>query len=492
MELNMISPSLKSDFIQIISASQGIPKKKLNFDQLFEDWAKSKEYFFKMFGNKLICQSPEKITFHLDEKTRLNRVDEFLDWLSYSFIWSDTKNADLAALSEFVYDNKDDFFNNSLTESYKIKIYLNGYHLSPSYVEIPKGIKVIKAFKYFIKDKNLLYNIQNKASMIIQEDKIEGYLCMSIHPLDYLTISENNLGWRSCHSLDGDYRAGNLSYMADSSTVVCYLASENKCNLYGVDWNNKKWRVLLFFSEQKNYVFAGRQYPFQAMSALDKINSIFFKSDKNTSWSKWEEGIAAIEDFPNGTHTEFTFPYYNLGHNIGLVALNDLVIQYSNDLFFNDLIRSNSYKNPYYSVKINDSNQIISNSLSNKIRIGKEIHCPICHKRYLTNTNSMVCLHCEKKINFIEEDTIICECCETPVRTENAITVGDLGNYVCPECAKRYTKICGKCGHRYYNNEFFWDQESGKFICEWCKKDLEEEKVESCLKLKTHREPLFI
>ena len=96
-------------------------------------------------------------------------------------------------------------------------------------------------------------------------------------------------------------------------------------------------------------------------------------------------------------------------------------------------------------------------------------------------------------VNFIEEDTIICECCETPVRTENAITVGDLGNYVCPECAKKYTKICGKCGHRYYDNEFFWDQESGKFICEWCKKDLEEEeKVESCLKLKTHREPLFI
>ena len=28
---------------------------------------------------------------------------------------------------------------------------------------------------------------------------------------DYLSLSENAFNWRSCHALDGEYRAGNLS-----------------------------------------------------------------------------------------------------------------------------------------------------------------------------------------------------------------------------------------------------------------------------------------
>ena len=36
-----------------------------------------------------------------------------------------------------------------------------------------------------------LYTLQNKASQIIQEDCVEGTVCFSVHPLDYLSISEN-------------------------------------------------------------------------------------------------------------------------------------------------------------------------------------------------------------------------------------------------------------------------------------------------------------
>ena len=73
-----------------------------------------------------------------------------------------------------------------------------------------------------------------------------------MHPLDYLSLSENTYNWRSCHSLDGEYRAGNLSYMMDKSTVICYLKSNDDVILsnFGpeVKWNSKKWRVLLYFS----------------------------------------------------------------------------------------------------------------------------------------------------------------------------------------------------------------------------------------------------
>ena len=86
-------------------------------------------------------------------------------------------------------------------------------------------MKLVRAFKFFETDKELLNEIQSVASMIIQEDKIEGTLCLSVHPLDFISSSENTHNWRSCHALDGEYRAGNLSYMLDKTTVMCYLNS---------------------------------------------------------------------------------------------------------------------------------------------------------------------------------------------------------------------------------------------------------------------------
>ena len=60
----------------------------------------------------------------------------------------------------------------------------------------------------------------------VAENKIEGYLYLSVDPRDFLTLSENDSNWYSCQSLDGDYRSGDLSYMVDGTTIVAYLANE--------------------------------------------------------------------------------------------------------------------------------------------------------------------------------------------------------------------------------------------------------------------------
>ena len=53
--------------------------------------------------------------------------------------------------------------------------------------------------------------------------------------------------------------------MLDKATVVCYLKSDTDTKLPHfppeVPWNSKKWRVLIYLSEDKKMVFAGRQYP---------------------------------------------------------------------------------------------------------------------------------------------------------------------------------------------------------------------------------------
>ena len=75
---------------------------------------------------------------------------------------------------------------------------------------------------------------------------------MSIDPYDFLSISDNNHNWSSCHNLfDGEYRVGNLNYMADSVTMVGYYCSndlfDEELEAFGniKTWNSKKWRVLI-------------------------------------------------------------------------------------------------------------------------------------------------------------------------------------------------------------------------------------------------------
>lgn len=471
-----VSPGLKAEFLEMVSNSQKIPKEKLNFDDLFNLWAKNKFNFYSAFGNKLILRSPEKVTFHLDEQTRLNRVEEFLDWLDTSFIWIEIENADLGALYEFVSYYKDNFFNNCTDCVYTAKIFLHKNTYEAESISIPKGIKIIKAFKYFIKDKNLLYNIQNRASMIIQENKIEGHLCLSIHPLDYLTISENTLGWRSCHALNGDYRAGNLNYMADNSTIVCYLASDAPCTLYGVEWNNKKWRILLFFSHCYNMIFAGRQYPFFATSALDEVKKIL-PINNGCYWSDWTSGMTSLANVPNGTTTYFEIPHYNLGRVNGLKPITDIVTENRYKLFYNDLLLSSSYKVPLYTIKCNKENDKIKTAYKDNIKIGEDVLCPCCQKRLLTTSAVMVCDDCNQELKqYKNDDAYICYYCGKEIEKNNVSRAGDQGDLVCPDCAKKYTRICDRCGNRYHIDEMTWNHKEGKFLCDWCTMDLETER----------------
>ena len=136
-----------------------------------------------------------------------------------------------------------------------------------------------RIFSLIEEDEETVKRLQTQASMIIQENKVIGKLCFSVHPLDYLSISETTYNWRSCHALDGEYRAGNLSYMLDDSTIICYLKSNKETKLPNfpddVLWNSKKWRLLLHFSENLDVCFSGRQYPFFSPGAISRLNPKF-------------------------------------------------------------------------------------------------------------------------------------------------------------------------------------------------------------------------
>jgi hypothetical protein len=102
-------------------------------------------------------------------------------------------------------------------------------------------------------------------SLVLNQKKIKGNLCLSIHPLDYLTMSDNWSGWSSCMQWmeeAGDYRLGTIEMMNSDYIVVAYVEAKDDMTLCnGSDtWNNKRWRQLLVITP--DLILGNKQYPY--------------------------------------------------------------------------------------------------------------------------------------------------------------------------------------------------------------------------------------
>lgn len=118
--------------------------------------------------------------------------------------------------------------------------------------KVQTGCKVMKALQALAKAFDMaeaFEPIRLKQSQLMNEHKDRTVtLCLSIHPLDYLTASYNNNDWRSCMNFsDGEYRRGVIEMMNSPYIVVGYLKSKSKNTYFAVPsgpayWNSKEWR----------------------------------------------------------------------------------------------------------------------------------------------------------------------------------------------------------------------------------------------------------
>ena len=102
-------------------------------------------------------------------------------------------------------------------------------------------------------------------SQVLNQKQIKGNLCLSIHPLDFITMSDNNCGWTSCMSwMDepGDYRLGTIEMMNSPCVIVAYVESKEPMWTPGGDWNSKRWRQLYIVT--KEVILGNRQYPYNS------------------------------------------------------------------------------------------------------------------------------------------------------------------------------------------------------------------------------------
>lgn len=453
---------IQEKFNKVISYSQGIKDPKT--DALFSRWLESKRDFIEAMGGRLIWEWPEPVSFELGTKEKNLRIDDFIDMVCTK--WQNNDLADFIALE------RDGFFSNQV---------MTPYVYPKKNIVIPKGMKLLKAFKYFEEDIKVLNDMQSSASMIIQEDKITGTLCLSVHPLDFLSTSENNHNWRSCHALDGEYKSGNLSYMIDKSTIICYLKSNKDEQLPNfpedVKWNSKKWRVLLFFSDNWDLLFAGRQYPFVTEMGLNFVRERLLPAVHMNQWSPWNvKKIRSFEE--NGIESYFHNPYIPVGD--ALLPLNEVIINENDSLQFNDLLSSSSYDPVFsYRVKSQDLPWLSKPKITPvtkkwaKIHVGGPVKCLRCGENIIELSETMMCNDCEMQYGTTDSDIFAtCPCCGCRYVFDEGYWVEGAEEAICPDCASEYTEYCSNCGERYYKDDMRYDRETESDYCKYCFEEL--------------------
>ena len=463
--MKMEIAEIKEQFKRVLEYSQGINNPHI--DKLFDTFMEKKAYFIDQFGG-FIKEIPN-VVFNLDQETKEERVNDFLNRIERKYKCYD--------LSEFISSNIDGFYKNEVIYSQRYKG-----------EEIPKGMKLLKAFKFFVPEKAILTDIQNEASRVIQEDKIEGTLCFSVHPLDFLSVSENTHNWRSCHALDGEYRGGNLSYMMDDSTFICYLRS----NGYDyqlpnfpedVKWNSKKWRVLLYLSNDHTMLMAGRQYPFSSSTGMSRVlNELFVPSlleeslwwQPECSWSSWQDDYT--KSIMINSHKYHLHQAYPIAGR--LKTKEDFIIDMPHSLQFNDLLNS-SYYQPMYSYLISAGMAEFNQGYTNNdtcFHIGGEVPCLACGGSYIYSPETLVCESCFPEYDPENEEGWYCDCCDCWINDSEGGYEVD-GDYICGDCLNSEAEWCEGCHSWHYIENMHCIEKNCEitWYCKECWEEMEED-----------------
>lgn len=380
--MNLLTGDLVKNFESVLYHSQAYPF-ELNVIPLLAQWEKAKAKFIEAFGGKTIWKSREPVRINLTKEMKAEKFKSFLEELqNHGYCEDDDFNT-------FIVSNQDGFFENKVVEEW------------PEY-HICKGAKLLKSFKKFNFDAENLRVMQDIASRYIQEDKIEGYLYLSVDPLDFLTVSDNNAKWTSCHSLDGDYRGGNLNYMVDETTLIAYVASDKKeqlrCFPRGLFWNNKKWRMLVHTNWKTN-IYYNKQYPFTNDLLLELTHNAVVSVLSLTDMSKPEcVGVRNLDYWCNSLVLKPDKTVRNI---------QDYII-YEADNGYLDLIRSQSYQ-PIMSYNLTAYKEWLKSRrhflLGKKkqekrlselltIHIGAPALCPCCGESHINSRSSFLCNDC--------------------------------------------------------------------------------------------------
>lgn len=239
-------------------------------------WDKNKVKLFDMFGGQLILEKEVELEVQKEEmyknfrqkrgcygdpiyeflETYIVEINQRLNLFDELGLWN---------LVHYILKDSITIVNGTISLDKTISFIYNGKKYS-----FQDGMKTMRAIKQVIdifdlKDSAEHYEkFRIAVSQITNQKRTKGTLCISIHPLDYMTMSDNDCDWSSCMSWAecGCYRRGTIEMLNSPMVVVGYLKAHNDMRLLNSDkqWNNKKWRELFVINE--GMITGIKGYPF--------------------------------------------------------------------------------------------------------------------------------------------------------------------------------------------------------------------------------------
>lgn len=381
---------------------------KWHLKDLLRYWSFEKENMFQMLGQKLIHS--RDIEIEASESELMELV--YQKGLNYDHPFSrDVKNFFATHFDYSIRANINQLFyadtlaSNIYTgESYTIVFGNDSYKMN-------KGCKVSKALQkinnLFVHSK-YYEDFRLQHSMVRNVKRIKGTMCLSIHPLDFMTASDNNYKWDSClsWSAHGDYRQGTITMMNSPCVVIAYIKGEgNYCG-----WNNKKWRQ--FYIVDEKYITCLIQYPYEndylSKMCLAELRSL---AEQNLGWGPYTQEPQDIKAGTNNHIEELD---------------TDITLALRFCYMYNDFYGTGHFT--YFSTGLKSETPIIIDTSPEGVD-----QCMICGKASCIDYSGE--LACEKCI-----PCCYCENCGDKESIDNSYEVDD--EYYCQSCYEDLSYCC--------------------------------------------------
>lgn len=393
-------------------------KLKAPLDYILREWNKSKQTLFDIFGEKLMLE--KEIQVEDGDNKKIREVSEYL----YSFNPGINFIKNLRKLFEL----NNIYFDDTYATKHAIYNLIQAYQLFTNRVakgftyhnkdgkavKVPEGAKVMKVLQKMAKEFDLpdFEIFRNHISRITEVRKSKIKFTLSIHPLDYMTMSDNANGWESCMNWTqgpGSYRAGTIEMMNSPLVVVAYITTkpyypENT----SIEWTSKSWRELIIV--HPNAICSVKSYPYYNI-AFDKalVNWLANLVEEKTEWrynrKKPQESLDScsyIEAWQDKEDKD-----------------NHFLLDFETNEMYNDFGNTENYgifsinppDNKYRTFAINYS------GLMTCMCCGEDAY-------WSDDTEMVVCEDCDPPT--------YCYCCGERVNTNDAIEVD--GKWVCEDC----------------------------------------------------------
>lgn len=234
---------------------------RINIREHLNNWAKNKSHLYLAFGNKLKLEKEVELDFSGDSTYVKGLISKFYQEITRAKVKRFLKSCSNAEIVMNCLNRNTSFENVKFRAGDKISRCIG---------------KILDLYDITPAEKD---SILIKFSMLIQSVKVKGSAVLSIDPIDYITMSENNSNWESCHSMSGCYRTGPFAYLQDGSTAISYAKPKDDCIFtYGdgktLAYSNKNWRQIVLFSKELKYATQLRQYPYTSQANQSTVANI--------------------------------------------------------------------------------------------------------------------------------------------------------------------------------------------------------------------------